>query len=435
MAGDRIRDIEKIQELIHMTDSVSQLAAALPDSSIKSGNESADSIEELNERIDELSRLPDNFNEHFIERGWMCYENLNVPVAIEAVKLANEGDMEGAEKILVDYYDEETISHQLNVLKQVEGFTGKDFIDPNEAKRSQSRWELARKALEDYVAGRYHASVPVVLALADGMVQQAHINATGEGGNLSAENVNHEAWNSIAGHSTGLEQLKDVIMKRRLKTRTAEIDIPYRHGIMHGMDLCYDNKLVAAKSWAFLFAAGEWAQKAQSDELAPPEQDGQDTTLRGVIEMMRETEQKKKKQKEWEARDPIIGETVPASGSMDEYQEGTPEHALVYHLQKWREGRYDLLASFFQQPNGAAEEIDIVNGNFKHNDLKSFNLIEIQEKSLARADIVVETCVDSLRGEVTEEKEVTLIRARDDGSPAMSKDDGKWTLPTWQTLI
>jgi len=36
---------------------------------------------------------------------------------------------------------------------------------------------------------------------------------------------------------------------------------------MHGMDLGYDNKIVAAKTWAALFAAREWALKAEQGLL------------------------------------------------------------------------------------------------------------------------------------------------------------------------
>lgn len=435
MPGDKIRDIDKIQEVVQMVDSLNQAVSVLPDFLTDSIDGNVESMSELKEIVNEYSRLPDEFNDHFIERGWMCYENLNAPVAQESVRLANEGDMEEAEEVLMNYYDAETIDHQLNVLKQVEGFTDKEYIEPDQEGTSQSRWELAQKALDDYVAGRYHASVPVVIALADGMVQQAHVNATGNLGNLSAKNANHEAWNSIAGHPTGLERLKGVIMKDRKTTQTTEIDIPYRHGIMHGMDLCYDNKLVAAKSWAFLFSAGEWAQKAQDDELTPPEQNDQDTGFREVIETMKETKRIKQKQKEWEPRNPVIGETVPAIGAVDEYTEGTPEHALVYHLYKWQEKRYDLLASFFQNSDGTPEEIDLVRGTFENYDLRSFSLVDIQEKSPVCANLVVKTHVDALRGEEIEEKKVTLIRARDDGSLAMDEDEGSWTLPNWQALI
>ena len=41
------------------------------------------------------------------------------------------------------------------------------------------RWHLAQKALIDYREARYHACVPVVLALLDGIVNEAHEKGRG----------------------------------------------------------------------------------------------------------------------------------------------------------------------------------------------------------------------------------------------------------------
>jgi hypothetical protein len=120
---------------------------------------------------------------------------------------------------------------------------------------------LAQKALTDYHEGRYHACVPVVLAMMDGMVNELYLRAKGKRKGLSAEGANHEAWNSVSAHSRGLGQLIPVLMKGRNKTITQQVDMPYWHGIMHGMDLGYDNKIVAAKTWAALFSLRDWAKR------------------------------------------------------------------------------------------------------------------------------------------------------------------------------
>ena len=65
------------------------------------------------------------------------------------------------------------------------------------------------------------------------------------------------SWSSFWGqlYSKGLNALNRIFQKMRQKTVTDEITIPFRHGIVHGMDLGYDNRMVAAKCWAALFAA------------------------------------------------------------------------------------------------------------------------------------------------------------------------------------
>ncbi len=69
------------------------------------------------------------------------------------------------------------------------------------------RMTLAQKALNDYREGRYHACVPVVLALMDGMVNELNLKANMKKKGLSAEDVNLEAWNSVSAHSNGLGRL------------------------------------------------------------------------------------------------------------------------------------------------------------------------------------------------------------------------------------
>ena len=53
------------------------------------------------------------------------------------------------------------------------------------------RYDLAEKAKEDYLAGRYHACVPVVLTIIDGIVNDI------EQKGFFAQGVDLTAWDSI----------------------------------------------------------------------------------------------------------------------------------------------------------------------------------------------------------------------------------------------
>ena len=87
------------------------------------------------------------------------------------------------------------------------------------------------------------------------MVSELHEKRRG----FFAEEVDLQAWDSIAAYSKGLNVLVSIFQKGRKTTRIKPIFLPYRHGIIHGMDLGYDNKVVAAKTWAALFATRDWA--------------------------------------------------------------------------------------------------------------------------------------------------------------------------------
>ncbi len=146
---------------------------------------------------------------------------------------AESGDIDGAETDLVNYYDDEKVGWNIKNMKRVDAFS--------------ARWHLAQKARIDYREARYHACVPVVLALLDGIINEAHERGRGSKLGFFAENANLEAWNSISGHSKGLKALAGVFNKGRYKTTSDQITITYRNGILHGVDLGYDNKMVAAK--------------------------------------------------------------------------------------------------------------------------------------------------------------------------------------------
>jgi len=266
----RIQDIPKIKSLVEQVRILKIFKSAFPflKPVLKMLGVTTEEIEvalpevdELEKKVAMLSTLPDRFNHLFAPRGWIAYDLFNVNVAQGALEKAEAGDIDGAETDLVEYYDEEHLRWHLQTMQAVEKF--------------RPRFSLGEKALDDYLAGRYHASVPVVLMQLDGFV-----NDFGNHGFFS-EGAELEAWDSIAAHSTGLKELAKVLGKTRRKTSTEILTLPYRHGILHGLDLGYDTKMVAAKSWAALFAVREWAYKVERNEVkAPPEQPP--TTLRDM---------------------------------------------------------------------------------------------------------------------------------------------------------
>ncbi len=281
--------------------------------------------EELERMAEELASLPDRFNELFSSRGWIVYDLMNVEVAKAAVNKAQAGDIDSAEADLVIYYSPETVKWKLQTMMGVRAF--------------HPRMPLAQKALIDYQEGRYHACIPVILALLDGMVSELHQQRLG----FFAEDVNLEAWDSVAAHNKGLNVLKGIFQKCRRKTTTAEITIPYRNGILHGMDLGYDNRTVAAKTWAALFAARDWAIKAERGLLKPPPPETP-PTWGDTFRKIRELSDDKIRLKEWEPRVIRLGQEIPQSGSPEAFDHGTPERKLSEYLSYWKARNYGFMA-------------------------------------------------------------------------------------------
>ena len=210
-------------------------------SDTKKIDESLQSPEELINKIDKMTSIPDQFNEQFSDIGWIIFDELELETAEEAIQIANNDGLEAADEFLADHISPAWVERRIIRLKFIKGFG--------------SRFELAQKALEDYEAGRYYACVLVILSLIDGWVSELNIVDFQRLG-FFADKSELVAWDSMTAHPKGLVKLKKVFSIHGLITRSEEIKIPYRHGIMHGMDLGYDNKYVAAKCWAALFAVG-----------------------------------------------------------------------------------------------------------------------------------------------------------------------------------
>ena len=146
-----------------------------------------------------------------------------------------------------------------------------------------------------------------------------------------ADEVDLTAWDSVAAHDKGLNALTKIFQKGRKKTVTDPITVPYRNGILHGMDLGYDNKMVAAKSWAAMFATRDWAVRSEQGLLiAPPEEPKK--TLGDLFQQIRENADVQAQLKAWEPRTVRPGIDVPSTGEPEAFSSGTPEHALAEYL-------------------------------------------------------------------------------------------------------
>lgn len=207
----------------------------------------------------------DEFNKAFVSHGWIAYESMSAPVCRQALVALQSHGLEQAEKVICGHYDRETMSSGIMRMR------GSRVMGP--------RFDLAELAAEDHFAGRFHASVPVVLSIMDGIA--ADVNPDNVG--FFGTDRHLTAWNSIAGHPSGLESLSDVMSQSRMKTGDEPLRIPYRHGILHGRDLGYANHLVSTKCFAALFAMADFVRLVESNRhtVPPPAPPG------GFIEWLR----------------------------------------------------------------------------------------------------------------------------------------------------
>lgn len=426
MTEPRISDIPSIKKILEEVNNLKSVKAALPllrpflkllGGDINSLDEAFAKVEEMERVAAELSTIPDRFNDTFAPRGWILYDMLNIEVAKGAVYKAEAGDIDGAEQDLVEYYDEKTINSHIAFMMGVKVF--------------RPRIPLARKALTDYVEERYHASVPVVLMLLDGMV-----NDLG-GMGFFTQGVKLEAWDSIAAHSKGLAVLSKVLGEGRYKTTTDPVSLPYRNGILHGMDLSYDNKMVAAKAWAALFSARDWALKVEQGKVkAPPEEPKKEKTLGELFSQLRDMAKDKAALDAWVPRTIQPGIDVPLSGIPADYGDGTPEQKLVSFLTFWQSRNFGYMAKCvpFMDKKYIGNRLPAsLRQYYENKRFKSFELLEVTDNALTVTTIKASIVYEHDENIVEKVVDFHIVKEDADGKPALpSRVDSEWVIYTFR---
>ena len=411
----KIKDNPTCAELLKNTkgfEALSKVASFFDKIGIKNEkiSEAFKKFPDLSQKAEELVTMPDRFNEHFSKSGWVAYESLNFELMTEAVYLADEGKFDEANNLLVEHYNEETLKWGLTFMKGVEEY--------------RPRYDLAEKAKEDYLAGRYHACVPVVLTIIDGIVNDI------EQKGFFAQGVDLTAWDSIAAHSSGLQELSKLFNSARKKTNTETITIPYRHGILHGRDLGYANKVVAAKTWAALFTIRDWAMALKQGKKIQKKKEPEPSFLE-VLKSYAKTQEQKKKLEAWRPRNLEPDKDFPAYGRPEEFESHTPERELAYFFQYWSTNNYGkmagLMKTFGDYPlSKRAGEVRL---NFQGKSLEGYKLLEIKDEAAAITEIIVEVTLHHRDKILTEKFSVRMIHEDSEGNPALREElDGNWRI-------
>ena len=423
----KIRDLPGIQKTLQNARTLSHIKSALPFISpllrlfsidVEKMAESLKNVDELKRMTEELASLPDRFNDAFADRGWVAYEDLDVELAKSALELAESSDLAGGEALLVAYYSPPNVERLLNRFMGISAF--------------RPRMRLAKLALVDYEAQRFHACIPVILALLDGLVNELHAKRRG----FFADSTELEAWDSISAHSKGLGSLTQLLRKGRRKTTSEPIDIPYRNGILHGADLGYDNAMVAAKAWAALFSAREWASRAERDALGEPPEKPK-ATFSDIAAQLRENADSKKRLQEWTPRAITIGVDVPSNGNPGAYGEGTPERAVSEFLTYWATKNYGSMAQLLSATVGydqrsAPARVREIYGTRK---LIGFDLVEIRDEAPAISVVKVKAEYAGDAGPVVGEITYRLVYEDPKGDFVVrGKPDGKWAFIIWGAI-
>jgi len=354
-------------------------------------NEALSEIPDLKKQIIDLSTCPDRFNKHFSKLGWIAHESMNSDLMENAISLADSGNIDNAEQILVDYYISTEIKWYLMRFKSIPEFS--------------KRYELIEFAYHDTINKNYYSSVPLLLMIIDGAVNDIDKNK-----GFFTNTTDLTAWDSIAAHSSGLSVIRDIFNIGRNKTTTEKITLPYRNGILHGRDLGYANEFVVAKCWATLIAIKDWADAVKQGKKIPPEPERNKTfkesfrefrlSLANYAESHKRIEETSAKVDKWKPRQIVLVRDVPITGIISDYGAFTPESEAIQFALYWKMKNYGNIAK--QIDNSYKKDLNInkeakrIRGLLENKNLSDYSILKIEDKTPAISEITLSVLFEYL---------------------------------------
>lgn len=373
----------------------------------------------LEKQLDNMIAQTTVFNERFSSYGWCAYDSMSMPLIESANTAFEEGGIENAEQVLINYYktDVNKITHWIK----------------NSSEAFAVRYNLIQSFFEDHFAERYHASVPLGLIIVDGAV-----NDFTKSKGFFAEGTAVGAWDCLVGCSDGLTKLKGIFNQNRTKTNTETITLPYRNGILHGRDLNYANEYVSCKCVSLMFAVADWMKMKNSEDTrkAKYEKSVNPPPIRETLARIKENKQIREEISSWEKHTVIVGEDIPANGLPKDYIEYPYILEVVEMLYAWKNKNYGKLSTHLQKMFSANFSSGKCAGEcrkiFEHKILDTFEIIEIEERACAISKVIVK--VFWTDGNRKKEALLTFGCVYESTTERVGvpwRNNGKWILMPW----
>lgn len=329
-------------------------------------------IKEMRKDFDSMRIIPDRFNALYMNLGWVYYGGINADILRECIALGENGELDKGEETLINFYNGD-IRHLVFPLRNLAGF--------------KERYTLFEKALDDYRDKRYHSCIPIFLMIIDGAVNQVLKKNQG----LFAQDVDLTLYDSEVGHKYGLMSLVKILSKNRKKTTIDPIYVPYRNGIMHGMDVCYDNVLVATKALSTLFAVAEWIRHCLDDKHKAPQLD---TSIDFDI-ICQEVKESCEKSKRLAVAKQLLNQWAPRDFSKTDFSsygisDDSPEQRALQFMDLYSHRNYGKMAEMLIDYSG--KSVSVMAGKIRSliNNIQclDYQIIDIVDNSPAISEII-----------------------------------------------
>lgn len=280
------------------------------------------------------------------------------------------------------------------------------------------RWAQLREALALTVEERYLAAVPLILIASDGFASDVL------GSSPFEKDADLTSFDSTVGHPTSLPALIRKLVKGVRKSSDEELNLPLRHGILHGRSLGYGNRRVSCKAWMLMIALVDWAiDKREEEGRRIKQADRENFGLKELADQGRRLDAERK---EMNAFQPIEW----AAPYKEALHLETPVLAFTEFLEAWKTKNYGTMAR--RSVNITQINLGHLAGRMRSDagmvELTEYGLISIRQSTVARAEARVFLRGKTLKNSVQGEFEILGFRYTASGDIAMQIDEGYWTV-------
>ena len=357
------------------------------------------------EKQSDILHLPDRFNDAFSVDGWIATNSMSTDTMRKAIELHESGRRQEAEETILGWFQEDTIS--LFAIQRAKRFN-----------KSTHRWHQLQEAMKLTLEERYWSAVPLILIACDGFASDVLGTSPFEKG------ADLTVFDSIAGHPTSLPKLISKVTKGVRKSSDYKLNLPLRHGILHGQSLGYANRSVCMKAWLLMIALVDWAHDKADEDKRIREQESESTiSLSKMVSDLRKLHKDKRMMAEFKIRE-IRG---PFTDSLNE---SSPEYAIVDFLKCWKSRNYGRLAE--RSLNLSKQSTGKLAGQLRQDaglvELQEFEVRVVRQTTVARADAEVFMKAKTPTGKVVGEFALIAFRHSADGEIVMADDQGRWLI-------
>lgn len=359
----------------------------------------------------------DQFAKTYSPLGWVNYDRVSTDIVAQA--LAVTGD-EGEVLLTAYHLDPDNLR-----------FLGYRFDTPPYRAWSQ----LFDRAVERSAAEDYLSAVPLILSIIDGICTTTTAKHPFSGG------ADAPVFDTIASGPGGLSEGFVLLGSTRRKLDTSPISVPFRHGIVHGLNPDYGHAIVAAKAFNLLQATVDYfdRRRDEAERLAKAAEEQKPADWRELGRGLVKNAETKKRLDSWKARPSVTDAVIARSGSEHDLEVQSPEAAAADYLSLLVARNFGALArltvDYPKRPIGY--RAGRIRDDLKQVTVTSWIITGVEDTAPAMSNVAVEMS-GTMNGQPwTGSQKMRLMYANDDNDPEVRGVDGaSWiVMPDFVTSL